>query len=73
MGTGGFQSEFPSTACTTGDVFSGVESIGVKIVFPIYIEMVMGFNMQIHKCYQNPLGQLSKQFSKLYQLCGPVT
>ena len=25
------------------------------------------------KCYQNPLEQLSKQFSKLYQLWGPVT
>ena len=24
-------------------------------------------------CYQNPLGQLLKQFSKLYQLWGPVT
>ena len=25
------------------------------------------------KCYQNPLGQLLKQFSKLYQLWGPFT
>ena len=25
------------------------------------------------KCYENPLGQLLKQFSKLYQLWGPVT
>ena len=30
-------------------------------------------NMILCKCYQNPLGQLLKQFSKLYKLWGPVT
>ena len=30
-------------------------------------------NMNFWKSYQNPLGQLLKQFSKLYQLCGSVT
>ena len=29
-------------------------------------------NMIFYKCYQNTLGQLIEQFSKLYQLCGSL-
>ena len=29
--------------------------------------------MIFYRCYQNPLGQLLKQFSKLYKLWGPAT
>ena len=36
-------------------------------------KIVNAINMIFYRCYDNPLGQLLKQFSKLYQLWGSVT